>query len=588
MQLARRLASTTVLVLLASCTGPGVSRRDGASTQIATHDAADLLFRGGTIYTADPARPRAEAVAVLGGRIVFVGDNGEARRWIGPSTRVVSLAGRMLLPGFHDAHVHPVEAGVQLSWCDLAQCATPEAAFETLRRCAHDHPIPAGADPKKNWFRGRGWQLPVFPEGPRRQDLDAIVGDRPALIASSDGHSAWVNTAALAIAGVTRDTPDPQDGRIERDPKTGEPTGTLRESAAGLVEEHLPPTPLAEVAEGFRRALHEMASHGITSFTEADASEGILGIYQKLSDAGELTAKVSVALETDPEAGPGQVAKLEALRARTRGPRLTASSAKIFADGVIESRTAALLEPYLGDPTGARGLPRYTPDALNDLVEALDRAHFQVHVHAIGDRAVRMTLDAFERAQAKNGVRDARHQIAHLELIDPADIPRFAKLGVVANFQALWAFADPYITNLTLPILGPERSRWIYPIGSVTRSGAAVVFGSDWAVTTVDPLPAIQVGVTRSDPDAATVSSFIPEERVSLESMLEGYTRRGAWIDFREKETGTIEAGKAADLVVLEHDLFAIPPNEIGRTRVLLTLLDGQEIYRAPELAPGS
>jgi predicted amidohydrolase YtcJ len=557
-------------LLLAACAG--------------THrptEPADLLFRGGTIYTANPGEPRAEAVAVRGGRIVFVGAETGAKRLIGPSTRVVSLEGRMLSPGFHDAHVHPVSAGIELGRCDLAQAQTKEAALATLRACVREHAIPEG-----RWFQGRGWQLPVFPEGPRREDLDAIVGDRPAFVLSADGHSSWVNTATLRLAGITRDTPDPPDGRIERDPRTGEPTGTLRESASGLVAGVLPPTPKAEVLDGLRRALHQLASHGITSFTEASASPGILWAYQTLSDAGELTARVSVALETDPEAGVAQVEQLVALRAATHGPRLTAGSAKIFADGVIESRTAAMLEPYVGpngEPTAERGLPRYTPEALNALVEALDRAHFQVHVHAIGDRAVRMTLDAFERARARNGARDARHQIAHLELIDPADIPRFAKLGVVANFQALWAFADPYINDLTLPILGPARSRWIYPIGSITRSGAAVVYGSDWSVTTDDPLPAIQVGVTRSDPGSATESAFIPEERVDLAAMLDGYTRRGAWIDFREKETGTIEVGKAADLVVLDHDLFAIPPMRIGHTRVLWTLLDGQEIYRAAE-----
>ncbi|HJQ98362.1 MAG TPA: amidohydrolase [Candidatus Polarisedimenticolaceae bacterium] len=541
-------------------------------------EPADLYFHGGTIYTANPAQPRAEAVAVRGGKIVFVGAESEAKSLIGPSTRVVSLEGRMLTPGFHDAHVHPVAAGIELGQCDISQAETKEAVLEKLRTCVREHPIPEGG-----WFQARGWQLPVFPEGPRREDLDAIVGDRPAFVLSSDGHSSWVSTATLKLAGITSDTPDPSDGRIERDRKTGEPTGTLRESASALVAAVLPPMRKAEVLDGLRRALRELASHGITSFTEASASPGILWAYQSLSDSGELTARVSVALETDPEAGPAQVEQLEALRAATHGPRLTAASAKIFADGVIESRTAAMLEPYLspsGEMTTERGLPRYTPEALNALVEALDRAHFQVHVHAIGDRAVRMTLDAFDHAQAKNGARDSRHQIAHLELIDPADIPRFKKLGVVANFQALWAFADPYIKDLTLPILGPARSRWIYPIGSVTRSGATVVYGSDWAVTTDDPLPAIQVGVTRSDPGSAIESAFIPEERVDLASMLDGYTRRGAWVDFREKETGTIEVGKAADLVVLDHDLFAIPATRIGHTKVLWTLLDGKEIYR--------
>ena len=560
-----RLTVVAMLIVAAACAG---THR--------TTEPADLLFRGGTIYTANPAQPRAEAVAVQGGRIVFVGAVRDAETFIGPSTRVVRLEGRMMLPGFHDAHVHPVSAGIELGRCDISQSETKAAVFETLRACVREHPIPDGG-----WFQARGWQLPVFPDGPRREDLDAIVGDRPAIVVASDGHSSWVSTKALAIAGITRDTPDPPAGRIERDPKTGEPTGTLRESAAGLIEGHLPPVRRAEALDGLRRALRELASHGITSFTDASVSEGMLGIYRTLSEAGELTARVSVALETDPEAGPAQVEKLVALRDATKDPRLRVGSAKIFADGVIESRTAAMLEPYLG--TGERGLPRFTPDELSELVEALDRAKFQVHVHAIGDRAVRMTLDAFEHAQAKNGKRDARHQIAHLELIDPADIPRFAKLGVVANFQALWAFADPYIVDLTIPILGPTRSRWIYPIGSVTRSGATVVYGSDWSVTTDNPLPAIQVGVTRSDPGSETGSPFIPEERVDVAAMLDGYTRLGAWADFREGETGTIEVGRAADLVVLDHDLFAIPPTQIGRTRVLLTLFAGREIYRAPE-----
>jgi predicted amidohydrolase YtcJ len=247
----------------------------------------------------------------------------------------------------------------------------------------------------------------------------------------------------------------------------------------------------------------------------------------------------------------------------------------------MEPHTAALLEPYLDRP-GDRGTPLLEPDAFNSLARALDLAGFQIHVHAIGDRAVRMALDAVEAAGRANGFRDMRHHIAHLELIDPADIPRFKRLGVAANFQALWAYADPYITDLTLPILGPGRSRWLYPIGSVARTGATIVGGSDWSVSSMNPLEAIQVALTRRGPDEPPGDAWIPEEKVDLETMLRAYTTNGAWLSHDEKTRGSLEAGKAADIIVLSRDLFILPPAEIGRARVLLTLLDGREVFRDP------
>jgi hypothetical protein len=276
-----------------------------------------------------------------------------------------------------------------------------------------------------------------------------------------------------------------------------------------------------------------------------------------------------------------QIPRLIELRKKYQGRRLRANTVKIFADGVIEAHTAALLEPYLDQPDN-RGKANWEPDAFNQLVTALDREGFQIHVHAIGDRAIRLALDAFEAARAANGSRDSRHHIAHLELIHPQDWPRFRRLGVIANFQPLWAWADPYITQLTEPILGPERSRWLYPIASLVKTGALMVGGSDWSVSSMNPLDAMQVAITRRGLTDAAGPAWIPEERVDLPTMIAGYTINGAYVNFQETETGSIEVGKAADLIVLDRNLFEIPAPEIHRVKVLLTRLAGKEVFRDP------
>ncbi|MGE5275497.1 MAG: amidohydrolase [Acidobacteriota bacterium] len=540
---------------------------------------ADIVFLHGAIETMDASRSWAESVAVRGGRIAYVGPSSGASALRGPRTRVIDLGGKMMLPGFHDAHVHPVSGGMELSLCNLNGLKTAEQVFEAIRKYALDHP-------KEPWIVGGGWDLPVFPGGnPTRRQLDAIVPDRPASLSAADGHSSWVNTRALEAAGITRATPDPPDGRIERDAE-GNPSGTLRESAAGLVSRRIPKPAAAAYAEGLRRGLEMASRFGITSIIEADADDDILAAYAEAERAGRLTARVVACLSVDTAKGPEQVAALARKRRDYTRGRLRATAAKIFADGVIESETAALLAPYLDRP-GWAGKPRLEPEAFALLATALDRERFQIHVHAIGDRAIRMALDALEAARRTNGPRDARPLIAHLELLDPRDIPRFRRLGVLADFQPLWAFADSYIRDLTIPRLGPERSRWLYPIGSVAASGAVVVAGSDWSVSSMNPLDAIQVAVTRQDPEGERGAAFLPEERVGLPEILAAYTIGGAYAAFEEKETGSIEAGKAADLVVLDRDLFEIPPEEIHRAHVLLTMLEGREIWRDPSF-PGT
>jgi len=542
---------------------------------------AELVFRNGAVYTVDATRSWAQAVAVAGGRIVFVGQDADAARWIGPKTRVVDLAGRMLLPAFHDSHAHPIDGGIDSLEVDLHGLATPDEVFEKIRAYAAAHPDAA-------WVRGSGWELPTFPDAnPTRQMLDRIVPDRPAFLYAMDGHSAWANSKALAIAGVTKDTADPPHGRIERDPATGEPSGALREDAADLVATHMPKRTAKDYADGLAQALRTANALGLTSLQEANASEEDLAAYAAADANGSLTARIVASIHCDTDKGVDGVPRLVALREKYRGRRLRAGGVKIFADGVLETRTAAVLEPYLGFGDD-RGKLNVEPAAFKALATALDAKGFQIHVHAIGDRAIRATLDALEAARLANGARDARHHIAHLELIDPADIPRFRALGVIANFQPLWACGDDYLLKLTEPELGPARSRWLYPIRSVRDAGAAVAFGSDWDVSSLNPLGGIEVAITHREPLRGPGPTWLPEERIGLPEAIAGYTIGGAYLDFTERETGSIEAGKAADLIVLDKNLFEIPASQIHEAKVLWTLLEGKEVFRAKEFSPPS
>lgn len=534
---------------------------------------ADVLLRNGAIYTVDAARSWAEAAAIAHGRIIYVGANAGAEEFITPQTRVIDLNGKMVLPGFHDSHVHPVSGGIELGQCNLNGLQTQQEIFDAVREYAQKNPaLP--------WIVGGGWDLPIFPNAnPTKQQLDQLVSDRPAFLSAADGHSAWVNSKALELAGITAATADPPEGRIERDPLSKEPTGTLRERATDLVSKHIPPLTSADYLAGAKRGLAMANRFGITSLQEASATPEILAAYDSLDRSGELTARVVAAMYVDPAKDEAQIEELKQKRSRYRGKNLRADAVKIFADGVIESRTAAMLAPYLDRPD-YRGIPNLEADKFKRLVTALDQEKFQVHIHAIGDRAIRMALDAHEAAQLANGRRDARHHLAHIQLIDPQDIPRFERLGIIANFQSLWAYADTYITELTEPALGPERSRWLYPIGSVMRSGAMIVGGSDWSVSSMNPLDAIQVAVTRRGVDDSTGSAWIPQEIVDLPTMLAAYTINGAYVNHQENETGSIEVGKAADLIVLDRNLFEIPVHEIHNAKVLLALLEGREVHR--------
>jgi predicted amidohydrolase YtcJ len=540
---------------------------------------ADLLIVGAPVYTADPARPWADAVAVRAGRVAAVGPEREAAAVCGPATRVLRLHGGLVLPGFQDAHVHTAGGGLELAQCDL-HGVEPEGYAAAVARYAADRPdVP--------FILGGGWVMDAFgTDGPHLAALDAVVADRPVLLESTDGHSAWVNRRALELAGITRATPDPPRGRIERD-AAGEPTGALHEAAMALVADLAPPPGQAAWEAAVERGQAHLHRLGITAWQDAAVGPEMLAAYRAVAERGRLTGRALAALRWQVEAGEAQLADLAERRRAAGVGRLRASAVKIFADGVFENRTAAMLAPYLdgdGRPGDNLGIGMLGPDELARAVTALDGEGFDVHVHAIGDRAVRDTLDAFQAAAAANGRRDARHQIAHLQFVHPDDRPRFRRLGVVANAQPFWSCLDGYMRELTLPFLDPERAAWQYPWASLRRAGAVLAFGSDWTVSTANPLEEIEVAVRRVAPDDRDAEPFLPAERLDLPAALDAFTIGSAYALRLEAQTGSVTPGKLADLAVLDRDPFDEAAGPIGDARVLATLVEGEPVHAHPSL----
>ena len=542
---------------------------------------ADLVLTGGHVHTVDVSQPWAEAVALRGERIAAVGSTADVGELIGPRTRVIDLTGRLLLPGFQDAHVHPISGGIDRLTCDVRESRGRDGVLATIRAYVD-------ANPDLPWIIGSGWYMADFERGtPRREDLDAIVSGRPAFLPNRDGHSTWVNSKALEIAGVDRDTPDPADGRIERDPD-GTPTGTLHEGAAELVE-RLTPVPGPDVMlAGLHLGQAYLHSLGITAWQDAIVRPEDQATYRRAAEDGSLTARVEAAMWWDRERGAEQI---EELLDRSRGGtvgRLRSNSVKLMQDGVLETYTGAMLEPYLGAdgrPGDKRGISFIDPDALPGYVTRLDAAGLQPHFHAIGDRAVRECLDAVAAARAANGPTDTRPHIAHIQVIHPDDIARFAALDVSANAQPYWACHEAQMDVLTIPFLGPERSTWQYPFRSLVRSGARLAMGSDWSVSTPNPLLEIEVAVTRvADGWRGQRPPFLPEERLTLDEAVAAFTLGSAWVNHLDTDTGSIAVGKQADLAVVDRDLFAADAGPIGDGRALGTFVGGALVFEDPAL----
>jgi predicted amidohydrolase YtcJ len=541
---------------------------------------ADTVFAGGPVLGVSRDDRERSAVAVRDGRVVAVG--AAAHEHTGPRTSVVDLAGGLLVPGFTDAHIHAVQGGLERLHCDLTPATSREDCVRLVRAYAQAHP-------GRPWVTGGGWDQTFFPGGnPTAAELDTAVPDRPVFLPNASHHDAWVNSRALDLAGIDATTPDPPDGRIGRD-HTGTPTGALHEGAMSLVGGLVPRTSPEEYADALLVAQAYLHSLGITGWQDA-----ILGRYANIDDVGPvyleaaqrgaLTARVVGALWWERDRGAEQIAELRQRRDHLRAGRFRATSVKIMQDGVPENGSAAMLEPYLdpwGRPTGNLGLSYVDPVDLRHHVTALDGAGFQVHVHAIGDRAVRETLDAFGTARAANGRTGNRHHIAHIQVVHPEDVARFGALDVTANMQPLWATYEPQMVDLTLPVLGQQRAAWQYPFADLVRSGATLAAGSDWPVSSPDPLAGIHVAVNRRTPASVGVpedEAFLPEQALDLRTALTAYTQGSAWVNHLD-DGGLVAVGSLADLAVLDRNPFAAAPEEIGDTRVVATYVEGEEVF---------
>jgi len=541
----------------------------------------ELLFRNGTVFDGRRFRPRGTCVRVQGGRITGVGpdpDTGSLGS-LGPpgSAEPVDLEGGTLLPGFIDAHAHPVFAGHQLRRCDLSAASTEPDYLEIIARYAREHP-------DEEWITGGGWELAAFPGGiPARQPLDAVVPDRPVYLPNCDGHGAWVNSRALRLAGIDARTPDPPDGRIERE-ASGEPAGMLQEGAMALVARLLPEVTDDDNYAALLTAQAYLLSLGITGWQDAIIGQmpgevDPTGAYLRAASAGTLRVNVVGAMWWDRGQGLEQLPELSYRRV-TDG-RFRATSVKMMLDGVAENHTAAMLEPYLdgdGCPAGEHGIDFIDPAELPRFVTALDREGFQVHFHALGDRAVRHALDAVAAARARNGPSGGRHHLAHLQVVHPGDIGRFAGLDATANIQPLWATHEPQMDELTIPFLGERRAGWQYPFGSLHAAGAALCAGSDWPVSSPDPVLGVHVAVNRSLPARAGGTGqdpFLPGQAIDLATALAAYTSGSAKTNGLESVTGSIRPGLDADFAVIDADLATIRPEEICQASVRQTWLRG-------------
>lgn len=539
--------------------------------------AGDVAFVGGTVLT--PAGPRPGGLVVRDGRIALIGSDRLVRAHLRANTRVVELAGGLVLPGFVDAHVHPGTVPDPAVTLDLAGLSTRAAVSGAITAFAASHP-------DRPWIDGTGWDKLAFPPDgrPTRAELDALVPDRPVLLYDNSGHEAWANSRALAAAGIDASTPDPVNGRIDRD-AGGSPTGLLHEDTAmNLVAAHVPPLSASEQRAALAAALRVMLANGVTALEDAMATPEIAAAYLDLARSGALLQRVNLCLPFDPlKDDAAQVASFVRARRTLRTGRLTADCVKLFIDGAA-SHTVALIDPYSDDPRYGRGELFIDPKRLDRLVVRLDALGFRVHMHAQGDAAVRAGLDAFAAARRANGDHDRRHTIAHLWLVDPADVPRFRELHVIANMSPLWSLGDTWETVDAPRMFGTARNRHTFPTRSLLDAGATLVFGTDWPVTGVSPADGLETAVTHrypggKDPLGQTDRPWHPWERISLDEAVAAYTRTGAYFLHEERHLGTLANGRPADLVVLDRSLYRQPAGRIHAARVRLTMIGGHIVY---------
>lgn len=535
--------------------------------------APDLILINADIVTMDPLFPRVQALAVKDGRVVALGPSEEMLNLADSRTQVIDCGGRMVLPGFQDTHIHLQDSGRDYAQnAELDAARTIDELVATMKAFAETS--------EGEWVNGVGWYTGIFTdENLTRAVLDRAVPDRPSFILASDGHNACLNSVACERLGLVAGVPDPFNGHFVRD-MNGVPTGMLHEDAIDWARARMPELSDDDYADGVRYGQALANRHGITGVLDASINERHARVYARLAEAGALTVRVAATAKVEPfEKTAEALARVEALRGLHQTGLFHVHSAKFFLDGVLENRTAAMIEPY-SDAIGGNAPLMFEPGLIRELFTAFDAARFQIHVHVIGDLAVRAALDGLEAARRANGRWPSLHQLAHVQCIDPADIPRFRALGAMANIQPLWARHEPSVTDVALPMVGAARGRWIYAFRSLIDAGAPFALSSDWGVSTLNPFEIMETAITRQPPKAPDDHPvFLPEERMTREECLRGYTVNAAQAAWRAADTGSLTPGKFADLIVIDRNLLTCPEREIGETQVLLTLLGGRPVH---------
>jgi hypothetical protein len=567
--MASRVTTLIVVSIVAATFIAGIIAR----AQRDDEGPVDLIVFNGKVYAADGRAQFAEAVAVRGSRVLRVGSNREIKRLRRPQTVVVDAHGGAVVPGFNDSHAHFLGGSLGLGELNLLDATTTGQVTDAVRAYAD-------ANERNPWVLGRGWYYTAFPGGlPTRQQLDAVVPDRPAYLTAYDGHSGWANTAALKAAGITRGTRSPKGGIIVKDAK-GEPTGVLKEAAMGLMRQVVPKAGRTERIEALHAGIRQAHRLGVTSVQNASGSPEEIELYDELRSRNELGIRVYHALSAGPGFTEGDADTIEETR-RTYpdDPLLKTGAVKLIADGVIEAHTAAMLEPYSNKAT--KGLPNFTQDELNRIVTMLDRRGWQIMIHAIGDAGIRMALDAFEAASRANPApeRGRRHRIEHIESTDPADVPRFARLGVIASMQPFHGNPDPSMFTVWSANLGEERTARGFLWRSISEAGGRLAFGSDWPVVTLDPRLGLQIAANRLSPKGEPAGGWIPAERLALTAAIDAYTSGAAYASFDEQRKGTLARDMLADIVIMSTDIFSAPPERLLDAQVEVTIFDGKVVY---------
>ena len=544
-----------------------------------TSEQADLVIHNAKVYTVDQQRPWADAIAIKGDRIAWVGDESAAKAKIGPSTRVVDAGGKMILPGFIDSHFHVLLGGNP----DVLRIQDANSLKE-IQRQVRDF---AAKRPELKWIEVEGWNYSAFPDGtlPTARDLEGLTGGRPAFLVAYDYHTIWMNHQAMRDFGITRQTARVIFAeKVEKD-ASGEPTGIvtgfgstgLSEDAEAELRKHLPSHGPGQVERGIQWNMSEAVKAGITTVVDPQSYLEDLEIYDRLRGQGKLPARLQVALFHRRGTTEATLQKFDEARRKYNDDWLRVAAVKLYIDDVIEPHTAALLEPYADRPN-TRGELDYPPEEFRQVVDRLDKMKFQVFIHSIGDRGIRTALDAIEYAEKQNGPRDRRDELIHIECLNENDIPRFKQLGVIACMQP--RHCAPDITGQWAKAVGPQRSKYAWAFRSLRDSGATLAFASDWNVAEMEPLIGIYTALTRKGLDGKPQGGWIPEQTIDLETAIRGYTMNGAYANFVESNRGSITPGKYADLVLISENLFAIPADKIKDVKVEWTMIGGKEAWR--------